>query len=167
MYKIAEFDKVSFEIFRSANENKDMEIINDMYKDIRLPERATVGSAGYDFFSPFNILLSPVESVIVPTGIRAKMENGWFLAMFPRSGLGFKYHLGLANTVGIIDSDFYYSSSEGHILLKIVNNGDKDIFLEKGKAFAQGIFIPFGITFDDAATGIRDGGFGSTDTKKH
>ena len=165
MYKVAQFAKVSFEIFRSANEDKDISLINDLYTDIRLPERATVGSAGYDFFSPFDIDLAPGEALIVPTGIRAEIKNGWMLAVFPRSGLGFKYHLGLANTVGIIDSDFYFSASEGHIMLKLVNNGDRPLSLAKGKAFAQGIFIPFGITHDDAATGIRDGGFGSTDKK--
>lgn len=93
------------------------------------------------------------------------MEDGWVLQCYPRSGLGFKYHLSLSNTVGIVDSDYFYSDNEGHIFCKIYNGGDKTVAIEKGDGFMQGIFTQFGITEDDNATAIRNGGFGSTDNK--
>ena len=130
----------------------------------KLPKRATKGSAGYDFFSPIDITLQPNFTIKIPTGIRCKINDGWVLQCYPRSGLGFKYRLQLNNTVGIIDSDYYYSDNEGHIFAKITNdtNEDKTIEIEAGTGFMQGIFMEYGITMDDEATGIRNGGFGST-----
>ena len=86
------------------------------------------------------------------------------LQIFPRSGLGFKFRLQLDNTVGIIDSDYYGSDNEGHIFIKITNDSrnDKTVVLKEGDAFAQGIFVPYGVTFDDETTAIRNGGMGST-----
>ena len=86
------------------------------------------------------------------------------LTCYPRSGLGFKFRLQLDNTVGIIDSDYYYSSNEGHIMIKMTNDSrnNKTVHVEKGVGFAQGIFVEYGITLDDDANEIRDGGFGST-----
>ena len=134
------------------------------HSSIHLPKRATKGSAGYDFFAPEDIKLEPGQSIKVLTGIRVKMEEGWVLQIFPRSGLGFKYRCQLDNTVGIIDQDYYYSDNEGHIMIKITNDSkeDKTIYVKAGEAFAQGIFIPFGITLDDDVEDIRNGGFGST-----
>ena len=90
------------------------------------------------------------------------------LKLYPRSGLGFKFRLQLNNTVGIIDSDYYYSDNEGHIFCKITNdsNEGKAVSLERGAGFCQGIFLEYGITIDDDATDIRNGGFGSTSEKK-
>ena len=92
------------------------------------------------------------------------MEEGWVLKNYPRSGLGFKFRLQLNNTVGIIDSDYYYSSNEGHIMAKITNdsNENKEVYVKAGDGFIQGIFVEYGITFDDEVSDIRDGGFGST-----
>ena len=90
------------------------------------------------------------------------MEPGWVLSLYPRSGMGFKYLVGLANTVGIIDSDYYYSDNEGHIMVKLVNRGSETLEIKKGKAFCQGIFTKFGVTIDDTAKDIRNGGFNST-----
>ena len=100
----------------------------------------------------------------LPTGVRVRMAEGWFLAIMPKSGLGFKYRLQMDNTVGIIDSDYYYSDNEGHIFVKITNDGNhgKIITLSPGAAVCQGLFLPFGITESDAATARRNGGFGST-----
>lgn len=137
----------------------------DDYSYIKLPKRATKGSAGYDFFAPFDICLKPKETVKVPTGIRVKIDNGWFLSVFPRSSLGFKYRLMLDNTVGIIDSDYYNAENEGHIFIKMTNTGDKELVIERGKAFAQGIFLQYGITVDDDSLTERIGGIGSTDIK--
>ena len=124
-------------------------------------------NAGYDFFSPVDFELKPGESIKIPTGIRAEMENDWVLKLYPRSGLGFKFRLQLNNTVGIIDSDYFYSDNEGHIFIKITNdsNEGKTVQVQAGTGFAQGIFLEYGITVDDDATAVRNGGFGSTTGK--
>ena len=137
----------------------------DAYNSIMLPKRATSGSAGYDFFAPYDFTLQPNETIKVATGIRVKIDEGWVLKIYPRSSLGFKYRLRLDNTVGIIDSDYFFADNEGHIFIKITNLGDKPLSVEKGKAFAQGVFVEYGITVDDDATSLRTGGFGSTDKK--
>ncbi len=164
---IAKFEKVTFEQFKSSFDNLDEATLKQMYEDIKLPKRATKGSAGYDFYAPFDINLAPGETIKIPTGIRAWMEEEYVLKLYPRSGLGFKYRLQLNNTVGIIDSDYYYSDNEGHIFAKITNdsNENKTVSIAKGTGFMQGIFVEYGITVDDDATEIRNGGFGST-TKK-
>lgn len=161
MKRIAKFEKVSIEQFRQAYAKDDAE---DVYAEIMLPKRATAGSAGYDFFAPFDISLKAGESVKIPTGIRVKIEDGWFLSLYPRSGLGFKFRLQLDNTVGIIDSDYYSSDNEGHIMVKLTNDSkeDKIVNIAAGTGFVQGIFTEFGITVDDEADGVRNGGFGST-----
>ena len=135
-----------------------------LYDALKLPVRATAGSAGYDFFSPVTFSLAPGETIKIPTGIRAEIAEGWVLQCYPRSGLGFKYRLQLNNTVGIIDSDYYFSDNEGHIFAKLTNDSKegKTLTIEAGQGFMQGIFMPFGITEDDAATAVRNGGFGST-----
>ena len=157
--RIAQFELVSLEEYKKATDNA-----LEIYKDLKLPRRATSGSAGYDFFAPFDIVLAPGETIKIPTGIRAKMEANYVLKLYPRSGLGFKYRLQLNNTVGIIDSDYYYSDNEGHIFAKITNdtNEGKTIEIKKGTGFMQGIFLEYGITFDDDVTEVRNGGFGST-----
>lgn len=187
MQRIAQFEKISYEQFEKDWKNTfqvctDGEIRN-IYDSIKLPERSTVGSAGYDFFLPIDMTIyfngamictgaytdykSASGIVNIPTGIRCKIEDGWVLQMFPRSGLGFKYGLRLANTVGVIDSDYYNSDNEGHIFVKLVNDSalNKNISLKAGQAFCQGVFIPFGITYTDNVQAKRNGGFGSTDKK--
>ena len=165
MKRIAQFEKVSFEQFQSGFDGEyTLEELKVMYDELPLPKRATKGSAGYDFFAPFDIVLEPGQTIKVPTGIRSKMEDGWVLKIYPRSGLGFKFRLQLNNTVGIIDSDYYYSSNEGHIFAKITNdsNEGKVVNIKKHTGFVQGLFLEYGITYDDEVEEIRDGGFGST-----
>ena len=159
MQAIAKFEKVSF-----AQYEKDEQNAKEYYDHIKLPKRATTGSAGYDFYMPYDLVLEPGKTAKIPTGIRAKMDNGWVLCLFPRSGLGFKYRLQLNNTVGIIDADYYGSDNEGPIFAKITNdsNEGKVLELKQGEGFMQGIFLPFGITEDDDTNEIRNGGFGST-----
>ena len=128
-----------------------------------LPKRATAGSAGYDFFSPLAFTLSPGECLRIPTGVRARIDDGWVLMLFPRSGLGFKYRLMLNNTVGVVDADYFGARNEGHIFVKLTNAGERPLSVGIGEAFAQGVFLPFGLTDDDDAQGSRVGGFGSTD----
>lgn len=137
------------------------------YESLPLPRRATAGSAGYDFVLPFDLTLAPGQTAKIPTGIRARIADGWVLMLFPRSGLGFKYRLQLDNTVGIIDSDYYGASNEGHIFVKITNDSreGKSLSLRAGDPFVQGVFVPFGMTEDDEADGVRNGGFGSTSVR--
>lgn len=168
MRRIARFEKVSLAQFRKdfldAFPERAGERIADIYEKIRLPGRATAGSAGYDYFSPVDFTLSPRETIKIPTGIRVHMEEGWVLCNFPRSGQGFRYRLQLNNTVGIIDSDYVCSDNEGHIMAKLTNdsNEGKVLAVSAGEGFMQGIFLPFGITEEDDVSGIRNGGFGST-----
>ena len=168
MKKIAKFEKVSFSQFLQDWQNDFTQTTGkeceEIYNAILLPSRATKGSAGYDFFSPISFTLAPHETLKFPTGIRVKIEEGWVLKCYPRSGLGFRYRLQLNNTVGIIDSDYYFSDNEGHIFAKITNdsNEQKTLTVEKQTAFMQGIFVEYGITVDDAVETIRNGGFGST-----
>lgn len=167
MNRIAAFEKVSRERFLADwtdTFETTREAAEQIYQTLCLPRRATAGSAGYDFFSPQAVTLRPGESVKIPTGIRAKMREDYVLMLFPRSGLGFKFRLQLNNTVGIIDSDYYNSDNEGHIFVKLTNDSreGKTVEIPAGTGFAQGIFLPFGITEEDDATEIRNGGFGST-----
>ena len=155
MKRIAKFHKVSFEQFKEGwldtfGEVEESEIQN-IYDAVKLPKRATSGSAGYDFYK-------------IPTGIHVEMEENWVLKCYPRSGLGFKFRLQLNNTVGIIDSDYFYSDNEGHIFAKLTNdtNEGKVVELSVGTGFMQGIFVEYGITIDDDVTEVRNGGLGST-----
>lgn len=170
MRRVAKFQKVSETQFVNAwidTFSTTREEAIAVYETIKLPKRATTGSAGYDFYTPLAVTLKPGETIKIPTGIRAWMEEDYVLMCFPRSGLGFKFRLQLNNTVGIIDSDYYNSDNEGHIFIKITNDSreGKTVEIPAGSGFAQGIFLPYGITEDDDAEEIRNGGFGST-TKK-
>ena len=159
MEKVARFGKVSLERYLTdAGEDA-----RAAYDGIILPRRATAHSAGYDFFAPMDVLLPPGGSAVVKTGIRAFIKEGWALLIYPRSGLGFKLGIRLANTVGVIDGDYCFSDNQGHIMIKLTNPGDRSVTLSSGTAIAQGIFTPYGITEDDEANGVRNGGFGSTD----
>lgn len=175
MNRIAKFEKISYEQFKKDWIKKNPtsktvwtdDEIKEIYDNIKLPKRSTTGSAGYDMFLPININIEVGESIIIPTGIRCKMEEGWVLKEYPRSGHGFKFGIHLANTVGIIDADYYNADNEGHIQIKIVNDSSfaQPVILEADTAFCQGIFVPFGITVDDEVEEKRIGGFGSTDKK--
>lgn len=167
MQRIAKFHKVSEKQFQKDWQDtfgEKQEDVHAIYENIRLPKRATAGSAGYDFYAPVDITLNPGETIKIPTGIRVEMESNWVLKCYPRSGLGFKYRLQLNNTVGIIDSDYFYSDNEGHMFAKITNdsNEEKTVQIRSGEGFMQGIFVEYGITVDDDVTEVRNGGFGST-----
>lgn len=168
MKRVAQFFKVSEELFIQAVSEEFPQYaeadIKGMYEALKLPRRATRGSAGYDFFAPFAFSLPPAATIKIPTGIRVKMEEDWVLKLYPRSGLGFRFRLQMNNTVGIIDSDYFNSDNEGHIFVKLTNdsNEGKTLAVEQGTGIVQGIFLEYGITVDDDAEGIRNGGFGST-----
>lgn len=165
--RVGEFEKVSFEQFYDGVRKNPYgaysdEELREAYDNLKLPTRATSGSAGYDFKSPLEFRLCPGSSVVIPTGIRCKIDDGWFLACFPRSGLGFKYKARLANGTAIVDADYAHADNEGHIFLKVCNEGHKEFKIEAGSRFAQGVLLPFGLTYSDNAEGVRFGGFGST-----
>ena len=168
MKRIAKFEKVSLSRFtadwKKAFPQTDEEECRRRYEELQLPARATAGSAGYDFFSPAEFVLPAGKTIRIPTGIRVWMEPGWVLMCYPRSGLGFKYRLQLDNTVGVIDSDYYASDNEGHIFAKLTNDSreGKELVIPLHTGFMQGIFTEFGITLDDKASAVRNGGFGST-----
>lgn len=124
MQKVAKFHKVSEKQFTTDWCNATGCSVSDakaVYQKIRMPRRATVGSAGYDFFAPEAFSLVPHETILIPTGVRVEISDGWVLQLYPRSGLGFKYRLQMDNTVGIIDSDYYFAENEGHIFVKMTN----------------------------------------------
>jgi len=168
MESVAKFEIVSFEQYKMDYIDcfGTEEGVKEAYDNIKIPRRATKGSAGYDIFLPMDLTLNPGKGKKIPTGIRVRIKEGWVLMIMPKSGLGTKFRLQLDNTTGVIDSDYYNATNEGHILIAIRNNhvsdGFKFVDLPAGKAFVQGIFVPFGIVEDDIVASMRTGGFGST-----
>ncbi len=153
---IAKFEKVTKEQFlKDLNDEK-------AYEKISLPTRATKGSAGYDFICPININIKPNEMIKIPTGIRCSMQDGYVLNIYPRSSLGNKYQMYLTNTTGIVDSDYYNATNEGHIIISIVNKGDKVLNIKQGERFVQGVFLKYYLANEEEVTSKRTGGFGST-----
>lgn len=177
---VAEFEKVPFEQFKTdilefvTSEVSD-NIIKKWYDDIKIPMRATADSAGHDFYTPFGFRLKRHQCIRIPTGIRVKMNNpDWFLELAPRSGSGIKYKLVMANTVGIIDADYYGAANYGNIMAELVYDGfdvdwlddmlcadfndpdrilrcdidiphdNPDIVFNRGDSIFQGIFKPYG-----------------------
>lgn len=170
MQKVAKFEKVSkeqfigdfSETFPINGEPIDKKIIELIYNDIQLPKRSTKDSMGYDIHSTLSFTLNPKESIKIPTGLRCKMEEGWGMFIMARSGIGFKYFARTANIIPVIDGDYYYSDNEGHIWIKIRNEGNIVWKVKESDKIAQAIFVPYGITYDDNVNTIRNGGFGST-----
>ena len=174
--QIATFEYVSVAQYINARHEINNSCIDDdelirEYKSIKIPSRATRGSVGFDFYLPFDIELDYAESIVIPTGIRCKIDEGFSLDIYPKSGLGFKHFTTIANTVGIIDSDYYYSDNEGHIIVKLINkgfnvsNGGRTLIRKQGESFVQGILHEcFGATndLDNREMKIRNGGFDST-----
>lgn len=168
MNRIAKFYKVSWEQFledyteKYNNLENNINDIKYIYDNIQIPKRGTFGSAGYDISSPVNFTLNPNEVYVLPTGIKCSIEKDWVLMLYPRSSVGFKYQVGMVNTTPIIDSDYFFANNEGHIFIKLKNNGDKPFVVKAGDRIVQGIFLPYGITVDDITENSRTGGIGST-----
>ena len=113
--------------------------------------------------SPLEVTIPAGGTALIPTGIRAVMEPGWVLMLFPRSSLGFRHALRLSNTVGIIDSDYAFAKNEGHIMVKLRNPLSEPVTIGKGDRFCQGVFLPYGTAEEEEDFAVRVGGFGSTD----
>ncbi|MBR0419601.1 MAG: deoxyuridine 5'-triphosphate nucleotidohydrolase [Erysipelotrichaceae bacterium] len=136
-----------------------MDKVGKFYRsiDVELPRRSTPGSAGYDFYAPHDIVIPAGSSVQFNTGVCVNIVDGWVLMLFPRSSLGMK-GIRIANTTGIIDSDYTYP-----IGCKLVNDSEDDISIRTGERYMQGIFLQYGITEDDEPVNKgRKGGMGST-----
>lgn len=163
--RVGQFEKISIEQWRKDFGDNNNHTYDYLLNDIPMPKRATVGSAGYDICTPYDVDLEPGEEANIPTGLKCKINNGWALFALPKSGLGFKYYTRLANTIGLIDEDYYNNeNNEGHMWVKIRNEGSKPLHIDCGKGMCQMVFLPYGITYDDEAEGIREGGFGSTNS---
>ncbi len=153
------FEKISFDQFK-----KDVSNDNVLYNNYNLPKRSTMCSAGYDFESLINVDLQPNDIVKIPLGIKVSMNSDEMLMLFVRSSMGFKYNIRLCNQVGIIDSDYYNNiDNEGHMFIKLKNEGQDMFKIQKGDKICQGIFTKF-LTVDNEIeiTNRRISGIGST-----
>ena len=138
------FEKISFEQFK-----KDIEDNKELYDSYNVPKRCTKFSAGYDFESLFDFVIKPGEIKKIPTGIKASMNDGETLLMVVRSSQGFKYNVRMCNQLGIIDKDYYNSEkNEGHIFIKLCNEGKDDYVVKMKDKIVQGVFINY-LTVDD------------------
>ena len=153
-----------FEVISINQFNKDFKDIDTKYDDIIIPKRSTKFSAGYDFYMPYDLTIKKNEVVLIPTGIKVMLNPDEFLGIYIRSSLGFKYNLRMCNQVGIVDSDYYNNTSnEGHIFVKLKNEGDNDIILKKHDRYVQGIIQKYYIVDNEKEIeDIRVGGIGSS-----
>lgn len=152
--RVGEFEVVSKNTLERYNLNREA---------IVLPTRATGGSAGYDIYSPVDVIVPPHDKVVIPLGIKVMIGSGWYLNIVPRSSVGIKFHLMMANTCCVIDEDYYNNpDNEGIIFLAMYNYGENPIYISTGDRVAQGIFLPYGITYSDNVDTERTGGIGST-----
>lgn len=153
-----------FEVISINQFNKDFKDTDTKYENIIIPKRSTKFSAGYDFYMPYDLTIKKNEVVLIPTGIKVMLNSDEFLGIYIRSSLGFKYNLRMCNQVGIVDSDYYNNTSnEGHIFVKLKNEGDNDIILKKHDRYVQGIIQKYYIVDNEKEIeDIRVGGIGSS-----
>jgi len=136
----------------------------DKFPVRKLPRRGTAHSAGYDFFAPYSFKLEPNEEIVLPTGIKAYMQDDEYLKIVIRSSFGFKYNFRIKNQSAVVDADYFDNEdNEGHIFIAIKNEGDNPKRVKKGEAIAQGIFQKYLLADGDSLDGEeRKGGIGST-----
>ena len=146
-----DFEKISFEQFCK-------DVCNDkkMYDNYKLPMRDSKSTAGYDIYLLEDLELKPNDIVKLPTGIKSYFNNDEVLLMVLRSSMGFKYNIRLVNQVGVIDADYYNNeNNEGHIFIKIQNEGKETVSFKAGEAIAQGIFLKYLTTKSDMDLGLK------------
>lgn len=172
--RAGEFEKVSYGEYANAVKKIMPELIHDelvdLYESIKLPERQTSGAAGYDFYTTVPVTFKPGIIQKIPTGIKCSIEPGWWLSIMVRSSIGTKHNIRFANTVPVVDSDYYgCEANEGHIFLPLVmdimgpdGKINEPFEVKAGERLCQGIFLPYGITMSDNVDTTRTGGFGST-----
>ena len=152
------FEKISFGQFK-------IDISDDkiLYDNYLYPKRSTEKSAGYDFESLIDFTLRPGENIKIPLGFKVYMEADEVFLLLVRSSMGFKYNVRMCNQVGVIDSDYVDNSeNEGHMWIKLYNEGEEDFIVKKGDKIAQGIFIKYLKIDNDSTVSKRNGGIGST-----
>ena len=148
-----DFEKISFAQF-----SKDVKEDEKLYNEIKMPERDSNATAGYDIYLLDDIELKPGEIMKLPTGLKAFFEKDEVLLIVVRSSMGFKRNVRLCNQVGVIDSDYYNNNvNEGHIWIRIQNEGDITVELHKGDAVVQGIFMKYLTTNSDKTLGLERG----------
>lgn len=130
------------------------EVVNDEKRkhktNINLPIRADRGSAGYDFYSPISVDIAPSEKTTIWTDVKSYMAKDEVLKVYPRSSMGIKHNVSLANTVGIIDSSYYNNpDNDGNIGICIVNNSKEVYSISEGDRIGQGIFQKYLVADDD------------------
>ena len=157
------FEKISFEQFK-----KDISDDEKLYESYSLPKRSTKNSAGYDIASLEEYTLKPGEAHIFVTGLKVTMNSDEVLYLYGRSSFGYKYNITLANSVGVIDSDFYNNiDNEGHFKVKLINHGEKEVKINIGDTIAQGVFMKYLIVDnEEKIIKERKGGLGSTDKEE-
>lgn len=148
-----DFEKISYKQFC-----KDVKEDEKLYNEYKLPIRDSIASAGYDILLLEDIELKPNETIKISTGIKAYFENDEVLILVVRSSMGFKFNIRLVNQVGIIDSDYYNNKdNEGHIFVKIQNEGKETVKFKAGEAIAQRIFLKYLTTKSDKNLGLDRG----------
>jgi dUTP pyrophosphatase len=153
------FEKISFNQFK-----KDIVDDIELYNNFNLPKRSTKESAGYDFESLIDYILEPNETIKIPLGIKVKLNPGEALLLIVRSSMGFKYNIRMCNQVGLIDQDYYNNpDNEGHMWIKIKNEGSLPFEIKKHDRICQGIIINY-LTVDneEKIEKERISGIGST-----
>lgn len=164
--EIACFERVSYETFTESfllHGYGDSSKARDAYAAIKMPMRKTRRSAGHDISIPFDLRLAPGEKTLIPTGLRCGIQGDYVMLIFPRSSFGIKKRMKISNTIPVIDADYFEADNEGHIFIDIENCGNNDLILNKGDAFAQAVFVPYGIAVGSSSSTKRKGGIGSTD----
>lgn len=136
--------------------------VREVYDGIKIPQRSTRDSAGYDFYCPYEIAAVGPKPSIILTGIRAKLDSGNVLLLFPRSSLATKHGLVLANSVGVVDADYYNAKNEGHIQLRMRCERQEGYVIKEDERVAQGIIFPYVVADNGNTDNARVGGFGST-----
>ena len=140
-----DFEKISFEQFK-----KDVKDDRALYDEYKLPSRESTSTAGYDLYLVEDLSIKPGEIKKLPTGLKAKFNEDEVLLIIVRSSTGFKYNIRLCNQVGVIDADYYNNlDNEGHMWIRIQNEGEKEVFIPKGGAVAQGVFMKYLTTDSD------------------
>ena len=146
-----DFEKISFEQFK-----KDVREDINLYNEYELPQRDSDSTAGYDIYLLQDLIIEPNEIKKIPTGIKSFFEKDEVLFLIVRSSTGFKYNIRLCNQVGVIDSDYYNNqNNEGHIWLKIQNEGKEKVIIPQGEAIVQGIFLKYLTTQSDKDRNIK------------
>lgn len=146
--------------------NRYFEVVNDKCRtssgEIQLPTRADKYAAGYDFYSPVDITIMPMENKLFFTDVKARMNNDEVLMLYVRSSMG-KIPVVIANGTGIIDSSYYSNqSNDGNIGFRLLNLGNEPYVIHKGDRIGQGVFMKYLTVNNDNTDGERIGGFGSS-----